>query len=111
MNEASGKEWHPPSLIRIFVLMMFIIGANIFDGCSTLEILRRGGWETNPYACIAIANGHSSFLTWKIALITFIAAVIAGLAMRFRSASIFLHFLAFVFACLTLFHFYILGLS
>ena len=111
MNETSGKEWHPPSLIRIFVLMIFIIGANIFDGCSTLEILRRGGFELNPYTCMAIANGHSSFLTWKIALITFCAAVMAGLAMRFRFASAALHFIAFIFACLTLLHFYILGLS
>lgn len=111
MDKAHRKEWQPPSLARSLVLMFFIIGANIFDGCSTLEILRRGGFDLNPYVSMAIKNGADSFLTWKTALVTFCAAVLTGLATRFRFASVALHIIAFFFAILTLLHFFLLGLN
>src|SRR5690349_5146277 len=101
-------RWTPPAWRVLILLCLLVILLNVFDAVATVEIVRHGGEEANPFARPLFRYGDAAFLLWKLGLAVVCSIALACLSRTRRAAWWLFWTAATVYAGIACLHVYLL---
>ncbi|MBL8899140.1 MAG: hypothetical protein JNM84_15990 [Planctomycetes bacterium] len=94
----------------ILLLVLFVVGLNIFDSFFTLVYLQRGGLEANPIVQVLLDQGMGTFVLVKNLVIGFALCMLC-VCKNFSYARLGLQIAIWVYSLLAVYHIFLYSLD